>query len=252
MTASSPAVRLFAAAGPSASLAWTRRRLLAGLAGGLVAGGALLALPGPSLATGSGCDREADDPGLIGDDAWEGPTFGLAVSWDPVRWGVATRRTRDVARSLGREELPVDCGFGQGGSDRLTLVNGMWESGVLLIESYDRLMWTPADMAEAMDHPGWVRNLHVAEGSPLLLAEVAGDTLAAVAGDEGEPGHTVYWQATFPAADDAVIHELTLHLWEAGATYALHDFDGVDIAGIDPFAVLDLEAVEAAIADWLR
>jgi hypothetical protein len=226
---------------------WTRRALL---------GGVFLALPGAALVAGSGpagaarairCDRDADDPGLIADDAWAGPTFGLVVSWEPVRWVLGERGNPYVADSMGREDRPIDCGFGQGGSDRLTLVNGMWASGVCLIESYDRLMWTPASMEEAMAQPGWVQNLRVAAGSPLLLAERDGDTLAAVAADDGVPGHTVYWQATFPEADEGVIHELTLHMWEAGAVYALHDLEGIAIDGIEPFAVVDLDTVREAI-----
>ncbi|HWK80726.1 MAG TPA: hypothetical protein VNP95_08155 [Thermomicrobiales bacterium] len=219
-------------------------------------GGLLVALPGVALAASNGpagaarasrCNRDADDPGLIGDDAWAGPTFGLVVSWEPVRWSVGERSNPYVADAMDREDRPIDCGFGQGGSDRLTLVNGMWTSGVCLIESYDRLMWTPSSMEEAMTQPGWVRNLRVAAGSPLLLAERAGDTLAAVAADDAVPGHTVYWQATFPEGDEDVIHELTLHMWEEGAVYALHDLEGIAIDGIDPFAVVDLDTVRGAI-----
>lgn len=237
----------------STSLVRTRRELLAGAALA-VAGAALARSAVPSFAAAmsesTGCDCSEENPGLIGDDAWVGTSFGLAVSWEPVRWVVGSRRNPDVAKAMGREDRPVDCGFGQGGSDRLTLVDGMWESGVYLIESYDRLMWTPESMAEAMDQPGWVQNLGVVQGSRLLLAESAGTTLAAVAGDADNPGHTVYWQATFPEDDDAVIHNLTLHMWEAGAVYALHDLEGVAIDGIDPFTVVDLETVRQVIDDY--
>jgi hypothetical protein len=231
-----------------------------------VMGGALLAAAGIALAAGTdypavlagsaspaaSCDRDEDAPGLIGDNAWQGPFYGLGVEWEPVRWTLAERSNRWVARSIGREDKPIDCGFGQGASDRLMLVDGMWESGVFMIESYDRLMWTPDSMADAMTQPGWVQNLRVAAGSPLLIAEAKGNTLVAVAGDDETPGHTVYWQATFPEDDESVIHNLTLHMWEAGAVYALHDLEGITIAGIDPFAVVDLDTVRAAIDAYLE
>lgn len=198
----------------------------------------------------TGCDPEEERPGLISDDHWQGPTFGLDVSWDTIRWSIGDRSNPGVANAIGREDQPVDCGFGQGGSDRLMLVNSMWESGVLVIESYDRLMWTSESMADAMTQPGWVQNLRVAEDSDLLLAEASGESLAAVARDADDPDHTVYWQATFPADDESVIHQLTLHMWESGAVYALHDIEGVTIVDLDPFAVVDLETVQQVLDDW--
>ncbi|MGB3329112.1 MAG: hypothetical protein WBA46_09175 [Thermomicrobiales bacterium] len=127
----------------------------------------------------------------------------------------------------------------------------MGERRVYLIESFDRLMWTPESMAEAMTQPGWVQNLGVAQGSPLLLADASGATLAAVGADADLPGHTVYWQATFPADDDAVIHYQTLHMWETGAIDALDDLDGIAIDGIDPFGVVDLDTVRQVIDDFV-
>ncbi|MGC4105182.1 MAG: hypothetical protein QM753_02355 [Thermomicrobiales bacterium] len=238
------------------SLTLNRRLMLARAAFAGTGMAALAATGRPSVMAGvesdaPGCHREDDDPGLVGDDAWIGPTFGLEVSWEAVRWAIGERRNPYVADSMGREDRPIDCGFGQGGSDRLTLVNGMWESGVCLIESFDRLMWTPDSLEEAMTKPGWVQGHRVAAGSPLLLAERAGDTLAAVIGDADLPGHTVYWQATLPDDDESVIHELTLHMWEAGAVYALHDLEGIAIAGIDPFAVVDLDTVRQVLDAYL-
>ena len=224
----------------------TRRATLGGMALG-VAGALLAGRAGASRASTSFCDRDADTPGLVGDDAWQGPAFGLQVEWEPVRWSLAERSNRWVTRSIGREDKPVDCGYRQGASDRLMLVNGMWESAVFMVESYERGMWTLESMAEAMEHPGWVQNLRVAEGSLLLLADGAGEHLAALGADAGRPGHTVYWQATFSEDDESVIHQLTLHMWETGADYALHDIEGITIAGIDPFAVFDLDTLQQAI-----
>lgn len=198
-----------------------------------------------------GCDPGMKNPGLLEDDAWQGPTFGLAVSWDPLRWNIGERSNPGVAKVIGREDQPIDCGFGQGGSDRLTLANTMWESGVLVIESYDRGMWTLPQMEEAMSQPGWATNLHIASTSDLLLSGASDDAVTAVAGDDETPEHTVYWQAIFPEDDDSVIHQITLHMWEAGAVYALHDLEGVEVDGIDLFAVADLETVRQVIDDYL-
>ncbi|MGC4192143.1 MAG: hypothetical protein QM589_13400 [Thermomicrobiales bacterium] len=234
--------------------AFTRRSMFGGAA--IAAAGVVFVKGGSSegaraMTGDGGCDPDAAAPGLIGDEGWRGPSFGLEASWDSVRWTVAERSNRWVARSIGREGQPVDCGFGQGGSDRLTLANTMWESGVLVIESYDRGMWTLLRMAEAMNQPGWVANLGVANTSDLLLARVLDDSLAAVAGDDDTPERTVYWQATFPEDDETVIHQLTLHMWQAGAVYALHDLEGIEIAGVNLFAAADLETVRHVIDDYL-
>lgn len=232
------------------------RRTFTGFAIGIAAAGIGVTIPRDPVraeaTTGAtGCDRALDAPGLLADDRWQGLTFGLDVSWDAVRWNIGERSNPGIAKAIGREDRPIDCGFGQGGSDRLMLANSMWASGVLMIESYDRLMWTLPEMAEAMTMPGWATNLRVASTSELLIAEASDTSLVAVAGDDDMPEHMVYRQMTFPEDDETVIHQLTLHMWEAGAVYALHDLEGVEIVGIDPFAVVDLETVRQVLDDYL-
>jgi hypothetical protein len=212
-----------------------RTALLAGI------GGALYVKPIPARANtpkiscvdGAG---KPENPGLIDDRSYQGPTYYQTISWDPKVWQVGERENDAVAKALAARVEPVDCGTGNGGSDLLTLSHVTFPDSVIVIETYQRGMWTYDTLRDSAQMPGFMNNLHIpAESEPLLFGTVDGsdEHIALLARDSEDADHVVYQEIFLPKDSDAFIRSVTLHLGnpeayaqtlDDAATIALEDF----------------------------
>lgn len=188
------------------------------------------------------CDIE--NPGLVSDSSYQGPSFYQSVTWDPAIWEVGDITNKAVSLAVGPVTAPVDCGFGNGGSDLLTLSHRDFDTSVVLIKTVERGMWTFDSMLESMDHPGWMSNLRLPVESDVLLTDHTTDSIAILARDLDNDDHLVYQETFFPPDSETMIRSVTIHFWEPD-TYAqtLADTDAIETEDFTLFTVIDRDAI---------
>jgi hypothetical protein len=190
------------------------------------------------------------NPGLIDETSYQGPFFFQTIAWDPELWEVGDIANLAVSLSIKASVDPIDCGYGNGASDLLTLSHREYDTSVILFETYERGMWTFEVMSDSMQQPGWVSNLHLPQGSEPLLIERSdiAQSLATVARDIDNSGHIVYQEIHFPPDNDEMIRSATLHLWEPDAYVGtLDDLAGIEAEDFELFTVVDRDQILDAI-----
>jgi len=201
---------------------------------------------GPSPASAAQCQgNEPDSPGLLSDTTYEGPIFGNAVSWNDA-WEVGAMSSAYVAAVVGEFYQAVDCEGNTG--DRLTLVHRIAPSVVVKVQAYQLGMWTYDDMVAEIDHPGFVANLGLAEGSEVLVSGNDGTSLALLARDANDPAHVAYLETYFPEGEEFIM-SVTIHLFQPGdAKVAIPAVErDLDVDGMPLFEVFSAADIEAVI-----